>query len=172
MQYKEITAVHCKDRSQHKKKVCGKQDFWISKIDGSYICTPTRYTKFFNDWVLFITYVSSTCFGPHRSIIRSVLYKLYLQTLVCGTTVRTTRHVQLLRLDVSSSTRITTYQICKYSLDKTLLMMDRWGPKHVELKLKCWLKLTHWDHIVYLVGLHIYIYTRIYIIPTVFQYKV
>ena len=22
---------------------------------------------------------SSTCFGPHRSIIRSVLYKLYLQ---------------------------------------------------------------------------------------------
>ena len=24
-------------------------------------------------------YVSSTCFGPHRSIIRSVLYKLYLQ---------------------------------------------------------------------------------------------
>ena len=34
--------------------------------------------------------------------------------------------------------------------------MDRWGPKHVELKLKCWLKLTHWDHIVYLVGLYIY----------------
>jgi hypothetical protein len=30
-----------------------------------------------------------------------------------------------LRLDVSSSTRITTYQICKYSLYKTLLMMDR-----------------------------------------------
>ena len=31
-------------------------------------------------WVsLFITYVSSTCFGPNRSIIRSVLYKLYLQ---------------------------------------------------------------------------------------------
>ena len=42
--------------------------------------------------------------------------------LVCGTTVRTTRHVQL---DVSSSTRITTYQICTYSLYKTLLMMDR-----------------------------------------------
>ena len=28
---------------------------------------------------LFSTYVSSTCFGTHRSIIRSVLYKLYLQ---------------------------------------------------------------------------------------------
>ena len=41
----------------------------------------------------------------------------------------------LQRLDVSSSTRITTYQICEYSLYKTLLMMDRWGPKHVELNL-------------------------------------
>jgi hypothetical protein len=28
---------------------------------------------------LFITYVNSTCFGPHRSIIRSVFYKLYVQ---------------------------------------------------------------------------------------------
>jgi hypothetical protein len=37
-------------------------------------------------------FVSSTCFGPHRSIIRSVLYKLYSQTLVCGDT-RTIRHV-------------------------------------------------------------------------------
>ena len=27
---------------------------------------------------------SSTCFGPHRFIIRSVLYKLYLQTEVCA----------------------------------------------------------------------------------------
>ena len=36
----------------------------------------------------------STCFEPHRPIIRSVLYKLYSQTLVCGTTARTTRHVQ------------------------------------------------------------------------------
>ena len=35
--------------------------------------------KVFYDCVLFITYVSSTCFGPHRSIIRSVLYKLYVQ---------------------------------------------------------------------------------------------
>ena len=33
---------------------------------------------------LFSTYVSSTCFGPHRSIIRSVLYKLYSQALVCA----------------------------------------------------------------------------------------
>ena len=31
----------------------------------------------FSELVLFSTYVSSTCFGPHRSIIRSVFYKLY-----------------------------------------------------------------------------------------------
>ena len=44
-----------------------------------YICSPTKCTKCFNEWVLFSTYVSSTCFGPHRSIIRRVFYKLYLQ---------------------------------------------------------------------------------------------
>ena len=46
-------------------------------------------------------------------------------------------------------------KVCKYSFYKTLLMMDRWGPKHVELKLRCWLRLIHWDHILYLVGLYI-----------------
>ena len=45
---------------------------------------------------LFSTNVSSTCFGPHQSIFRSVFYKLYVQTLVCGNT-RTTRHIQPLR---------------------------------------------------------------------------
>ena len=95
-------------------------------------------------WVsLFSTYVSSTCFGPHRSIIRSVLEAVFAN-LVCGTTVRTARHVQPLRLDVSSSTRITTYQICEYSLYKTLLMMDQWGPKHVELTYVM-NKLTHYN---------------------------
>ena len=39
---------------------------------------------------------SSTCFGPQRSIIRSILYKLYSQTLVCGNT-SIIRHVQLLQ---------------------------------------------------------------------------
>ena len=48
-------------------------------------------------------------------------------------------------------------KVSKYSFYKTLLMMDRWGPKHIELKLNCWLKLIHWDHIVYLVELYIYI---------------
>ena len=41
-------------------------------------------------------FVSSTCFGPHRSIFRSVLYKLYSQTLVGGNT-RITRHFQPLQ---------------------------------------------------------------------------
>ena len=36
--------------------------------------------------------------------------------LVCGTTVRTTRHVQPLRLDVPSSTRITTYHSLRIQL--------------------------------------------------------
>ena len=45
---------------------------------------------------LFITYVSSTRFGPHRSILRSVLQAVFAD-LVCGTTVRTIRHVQPLR---------------------------------------------------------------------------
>ena len=66
-------------------------------------------------WVsLFSTYVSSTCFGPHRSIIRSVLYKLYSQTLVYGNT-RTTRHVQPLLLNGWT---------CR---------VVRWGPKLVEI---------------------------------------
>ena len=41
-------------------------------------------------------FVSSTCFRPQRSIIRSVLYKLYSQTLVSGNTC-TTVHVQPLQ---------------------------------------------------------------------------
>ena len=62
-----------------------------------YICSPTRYTM----WSLMSKFYSalkfsSTCFGPHRYIIRSVLYKLYSQALVCGNT-RTTRHVQPLQ---------------------------------------------------------------------------
>ena len=61
-----------------------------------YLCSPTRYTKCFNEWVLLSPYISSTYFGIHRSIIRNVSYKLYSQTLVCGNT-RTTRHAQPLQ---------------------------------------------------------------------------
>ena len=35
--------------------------------------------KVFYDGVLFITYVRSTCFGPHWPIFRSIFYKLYVQ---------------------------------------------------------------------------------------------
>ena len=43
-------------------------------------------------------------------------YELYSQTLVCGTTVRT-----------------TAYQSAHTACKQTLKKMDRWGPKHVEL---------------------------------------
>ena len=66
------------------------------KFQPSYMQSNKVHKVFFNDWVLFITYVSSTYFGPHRSIIRSVLQAVFAD-LVCGTTVRTTRHVQPLR---------------------------------------------------------------------------
>ena len=82
-----------------------------------HVYSPTRYTMW-SQWISFNLHLSfsCTCFGPHRSIIRIVLYKLYSQTLVCGTTVRTSRHVQPLRLDVSSSRRITTYQSLQIQL--------------------------------------------------------
>ena len=84
--------------------------------------------------------------------------------LLCGNT-RTTRHVQPLRTcrkNCSSAynfvqplrscrknfflqlrngwtcrvVRVLPHtKVCKYSFYKTLLMMDRWGPKHVELNL-------------------------------------
>ena len=71
---------------------------------------------------------SSTYFGPHRSIFRSVLCKLHSQTLVCGTTVRTTRHVQPLQSNdwMCPAVRVLPHTtVCEYSLYKTLLMMDR-----------------------------------------------
>ena len=56
-------------------------------------------------------------------------------------------------------------KVCEYSLYKTLLMMDRWGPKHVELTYVMNKNSLIKNHIVYLVGLHIY--TRWYTVPTI-----
>ena len=70
-----LTFVYFKKYSVERKNMKNKSQ----KETMYYICSPTRYTMFLYDWVLFITYVSSTCFGPHRSIFRSVLYKLYVQ---------------------------------------------------------------------------------------------
>ena len=73
-------------------------------------------------------FVSSTCFGPHPSIIRSVLYKLHSQTLVCGTTVGTTRHVQpLLRSGWTCRVvrTVVPHNKSANTACKTLLMMDR-----------------------------------------------
>ena len=60
--------------------------------------------------------------------------------------------------------------VCKYRFYKTLLMMDRWVSKYVELKPKCWFKLIHWDHICILLD-YIYISVYIYILPSVVFHK-
>ena len=68
-----------------------------------YICSQSnKIHNVFNDWVLFITYVTSTCFGLHRSIIRIVLQALFADL------VRVLPHTK------------STNTACK-----TLLMMDR-----------------------------------------------
>ena len=68
-------------------------------------------TQCFYDWVLFITFSGSTCFGPQWSILRSV-FKLYVANLVCGI-LRTTRYVQML----CGYRKNCTYQICNIQLE-------------------------------------------------------
>ena len=77
-----------------------------------------------------------------------------LSDLLCGNT-RTTRHVQPLRLDVSNSTRITTYQSLRIQLVKNA---PDDGPMRSET---CRANIyDEWTqplkNFVYLVGLHIY----------------
>ena len=55
-------------------------------------------------------------------------------------------------------------KVCEYSLYKTLLMMGRWGPKHVELTYVM-NKLTHWNPLCILLDC-IYI-TRWNTVPTI-----
>ena len=93
-------------------------------------------------------------FEEKKSLAKRLMSQFFLQ-LCNGWTCRVVRVL------------LPHTKVCKYSLYKPLLMMDRWGPKHVELKLKCWLKLTHWDYIVYLVALHIYL--KVYLIYAVFN---
>ena len=64
----------------------------MDRVSSCNIYAGQDTTRFFYDWVLFIIYVSSTCFGPHRSIFRSVCLQAVFADLVCGNT-RTTRHV-------------------------------------------------------------------------------
>ena len=110
----------------------GPQQSVTERVYQSYNRT-TRYTMRFY-WVsLFSTYVSSTYFGPHRSIIRRVLYKLYLQiwyvVLLCVLLDTSSRYGWTCRV-----VRVLPHtKVCDYNVYKTLLVMDRWGPKHVEL---------------------------------------
>ena len=68
--------------------------------------------RVFYDWLLFITYVSSTYFGPHRSIIRNVLWKLYVQIwyVVIRVLLDTSRRYEVL-LDSNSKINCTFYRI-------------------------------------------------------------
>ena len=78
---------------------------------------------------------SSTCSGPLRSIIRSVLQAVFAD-MVCGNT-RTTRHIQPLFLNIRSVLQaVLADLVCGNTACKTLLMMDRRGPKHVELNIR------------------------------------
>ena len=105
-----------------------------------YICSPTIYTKFFNEWVyssrVLAQYVSDLT-GPSSGVF---IYKLYMQIwyvvirVLLDTSSRngwTCRVVRLLPHTKSANTAC-----------KTLLMVDRWVPKHVELT-HVMNKLTH-----------------------------
>ena len=100
----------------------------------------------FYDWVLFIIYISSTCFGPHRSIFRSVLLQAVCADFVCGNTCRVVRTV------------VTHTKSAHTACNKTILKMDQWGPKHVELTYVMNKTQSLKKNFMYLVGLHIYCY--------------
>ena len=58
---------------------------------------------------------------------------------------------------MSSSTHSsTTYQSLQIQLVQNAPDDGPVRSEACRAKLKCWLKFTHWDHTVYLVGLHIY----------------
>jgi hypothetical protein len=112
------------------------------------ICSPTRYAVCFVWLILFTTFASSTCFGPHGSILRSVLLQAVCADLVCGNT-RTARYTMSSCHGVVGRTAffLQHHNSCTYRLvrvlphtksahtacNKTLLRTDLWGPKHVEL---------------------------------------
>ena len=88
-------------------------------------------------WVsLFSTYVSSTCFWPHRSIIRSVLYRLYLQIwyVVIRVLLDTSSRYEVRKSWTCRVVRVLPHtKSANTPCKQMLLKMDRWGPKHVEL---------------------------------------
>jgi hypothetical protein len=54
--------------------------YCMDRVSSCNVYVVQQDTQCFSLWLsLFITFVSSTCFGTHRSIFRSVFYKLYVQ---------------------------------------------------------------------------------------------
>ena len=117
-------------------------------------------------WLSFIHHVSSACFGPHRSIFRGVCLQAVCAEVVCGNPC-ITRHVQplwsFLQLRNGWTCRVirvlphtkSAHTACK----QTLLKMDKWGPKHVQLTYV--MNKIQSKNFVYLVGLHIYYMTSV-----------
>ena len=128
-----------------------------------YICSPTRYAKCFNKWVyssLMLARHFSDLTGPssgafYTSCIRGLWYVVIRVLLDTSSRYKAVGRT-VLSTTLSSSTRITTYQSLQIQLIQNAPDDGPMRSETCRAKLKCWLKLIHWDHIVYLVGLHIY----------------
>jgi hypothetical protein len=57
------------------------QESLVQAVCADLVCGDTRTTRYTmsSRYGVVGKTTSSTCFGPHRSILRSVLYKLYVQ---------------------------------------------------------------------------------------------
>ena len=86
------------------KTANNKQILIWTNVDG-YTCSTTRYTKCFNEWVLFSTYVKLNMFRTSSVHHQERFLQAVFADLVCGN-MCTTQHIQPLW---------------------------SWGPKHVEL---------------------------------------
>ena len=74
---------------------------------------------------LFSTYVSSTCFGPHRSIIRRVLQAVFAD-LVCAN--------MCVLLDTSSRYKVTKFSLIYLWPDECCPVLAITENKHPELE--------------------------------------
>jgi len=139
-----VTRMHClenKSVSLHRHTFMSPGGWQISHIILTYITHkgtatiyslfPTWYTAFLSTYNICYP-LSSTCFRPHRPIIRRS--KLYMQPMVFSPSADVFV-VQPLRKDSTGRTTKTSAEGentigCMYNLD--LLMMGLWGLKHVE----------------------------------------
>ena len=123
----------------------------------SNIYSPTRYTM----WSLWVSFNQHLSLARHVSDLTSPSSGAFCTSCVC----RLWYVVIRVLFDTSSPYKVvgrTSMHITTYQSLQTQLLQNAPddGPTRSETcraKLKCWLKLTHWDHTVYLVGLYMYI---------------